>query len=43
MNPPLGAVVIGVKIKRLSASLIDAKLFAHVNIELDVALTRQPI
>jgi hypothetical protein len=32
IDPPLGVIVIGAKIKRLSASLIGAKLLAHTEL-----------
>jgi hypothetical protein len=37
MDPPLGAVVIGAKIKRLGANL-----FAHVDVDAELAMTWQP-
>jgi hypothetical protein len=39
MDPPLGAVVIGAKIKRLSASLIGTKLLAHDDVDTELAVT----
>jgi hypothetical protein len=42
MNPPLGAVVIGAKIKHLGASLIGTKLLAHVDVDAELTVTWQP-
>jgi hypothetical protein len=39
MDPPLGAVVIGAKIKQLGASPIGAKLLAHIDIDPELAVT----
>jgi hypothetical protein len=41
MDPPLSAVVIGAKIKRLGASPIGAKLLTHVVIDAELAVTWQ--
>jgi hypothetical protein len=38
-RPPLGAIVIGAKIKRLGVSPIGVKLLVHVGINTDMALT----
>jgi hypothetical protein len=39
MDPPLSAVVIGAKIKRLGASPIGAKLLAHVGVDAELEVT----
>jgi hypothetical protein len=41
MDPPLSAVVIGAKIKRLGASPLGAKLLTHVVIDAELAVTWQ--
>jgi hypothetical protein len=38
IDPPLGAVVVGTKIKRL-----DAKLLAHVGVDAELEVTWQPV
>jgi hypothetical protein len=42
MDPPLGAVVIGTKIKHLDASPIGTKLLAHVGVDVELEVTWQP-
>jgi hypothetical protein len=39
MDPPLGAIVIGDKIKRLGASPIGVKLLAHVDVDAELVVT----
>jgi hypothetical protein len=39
---PLGAVVIGAKIKRPGTSLIGAKLLTHNGVDAELAVTWQP-
>jgi hypothetical protein len=41
MDPHLGAVVIGAKIKRPGASPIGAKLLAHVDVDAELKMTWQ--
>jgi hypothetical protein len=36
IDPPHGVVVVGAKIKRLGASLIGAKLLAHVDVDAEL-------
>jgi hypothetical protein len=43
MDPPLGAVVIGAKIKRLGASPIGAKLLVHVGVDAELEVTWQSV
>jgi hypothetical protein len=39
VDPPLGAIVIGAKIKRLGASPIGIKLLAHIDVDAELAVT----
>jgi hypothetical protein len=41
MDYPLGAIVIGTKIKHLGVSPIDAKLLAHVGVDAELEVTWQ--